>query len=222
METSDLQSGVTAVSVDRSVPARLLVADDHGVVRQGLRDMLRACPDLEVAAEAVDGIEAESLARSAEFDLIILDVAMPGRHGIEVLQSLRASGFTVPVVFFSMYPAGQYADYVRRSGGQGFLCKDASAEMVIGAVRCALAGGYWFPSPVAGANWEPSSPFAVLSAREREVMLGLLRGTPCSEIAVALGLSPKSVGTYRRRLLDKLGVASNAEMVTLAARHGLV
>lgn len=217
-----MQSVASGLDGANRPPARLLIADDHGVVRQGLRDMLRACPDLEVAAEAVDGIEAESLARSAEFDLVLLDVAMPGRHGIEVLQSLRASGFTVPVVFFSMYSAGQYADYVRRSGGQGFLSKDASAEMVIGALRCALAGGYWFPSPAAGSNWEPTSPFAVLSAREREVMFGLLRGTPCSEIAVALGLSPKSVGTYRRRLLDKLGVASNAEMVTLAARNGLV
>lgn len=203
------------------IPARLLVVDDHAVVRQGLRDMLRSCPDLAVAAEAADGIEAEALARSAEFDLMILDIAMPGRHGIEVLESLRASGFTVPVVFFSMYPASQYSDYVRRAGGQGFLTKDAGPATVVAALRCALAGGYWFPAGPKGKE-APGSPFARLSNRERAVMLGLVRGTSGSDIAASLGVSPKTVGTYRRRILDKLGVDSNAEMITLAARHGVV
>ena len=204
------------------VPARLLIVDDHAVVRQGLRDMLRDCPDLEVAAEAADGIAAEALARSAEFDLVLLDIAMPGRHGIEVLESLRASGFAVPVVFFSMYPASQYANYVRRAGGQGFLNKDAGATAVVAALAAALAGGQWFPPPPSGRSGIEGSPFARLSARELEVMRGLVRGTPASDIAANLGVSPKTVGTYRRRLLDKLGVDSNAEMITLAARHGIV
>lgn len=223
MTASNVPSAFTAsVGHPSAAPARLLVVDDHAVVRQGLRDMLRNCPDFVVAAEAADGVEAEALARSAEFDLVVLDIAMPGRHGIEVLESLRASGFTVPVVFFSMYPASQYADYVRRAGGQGFLTKDAGASTVIAALRCALAGGYWFPVPAGGKAGPAGSPFARLSAREEAVMRGLVRGTSASDIAASLGVSPKTVGTYRRRILDKLGVDSNAEMVTLATRHGLI
>lgn len=201
------------------VKARILIADDHGVVRQGLRDMLSSCGDMLVIGEAADGLAAERLAESLAPDLLILDVALPGRRGVEVLESLRARGIGTPVVFFSMYPASQYADYVRRAGGQGFISKDADVATIIEGLRRVLAGGTTFPSH-GDASAPPDDPFASLSSREAEVLAGLLVGTPASEIALRLGISAKSVSTYRRRILDKLGVDSNAELIALAIRHG--
>lgn len=194
---------------------RVVIADDHEVVRQGLRDMLSSCGDFLVIGEAADGLVAERLAESLSPDLLILDVALPGRRGIEVLESLRARGVRIPVVFFSMYPAIQYADYVRRAGGQGFVSKDADSQTLIDALRRVASGRSAFPPSRPGDD-----PFTGLSSREAEVLAGLLMGTPASEIAQRLGISAKSVSTYRRRILDKLGVESNAELIALAIHHG--
>ncbi len=190
--------------------ARILIADDHSVVRQGLRDMLLSCGDMLVVGEAADGLTAERLTESLAPDLLILDVALPERRGVEVLESLRARGIRTPVMFFSMYPASQYA----------FINKDADVATIIDGLRRVLAGGTAFlsqghaPAPADG-------PFAGLSGREAEVLAGLLVGTPASEIALRLGISAKSVSTYRRRILDKIGVDSNAELIAMAVRHGL-
>jgi len=199
---------------------RLLIVDDHTVVRDGLREIARRDPGLAVAAEAADGDEALRLAREGGFDLLLLDVSLPGRNGIEVLRELRAGGSSLPVLFFSMHPAAQYADYVRRQGAQGFLSKDADGDAVRAAMLRIIEGGTAFPSrsrtsptPV-GAD-----PFAHLSRREAEVMVGLIRGDSLEDIANSLGVSAKSVTTYRRRLLDKLGLHGNAELAALAARQ---
>lgn len=199
--------------------ARILIADDHAVVRQGLREMFAQCPDLRVVAEAADGLEAERLARTLELDLLLLDVAMPGCRGIEVLESLRRSGLALPVVFFSMYPAAQYADYVRRAGGQGFLSKDADGATVIACLRRVLAGEPCFPRRNRRAA-VPANPFDTLSRREQDVLRGLLQGHTARAVAAQLGITDKSVGTYRRRILDKLKVSSNAEAISLALRFG--
>jgi len=199
---------------------RLLIADDHAVVRDGLREIAKRGPGLAVATEAADGEETLRLAREGDFDLLVLDISLPGRNGIEVLRELRAAGSRLPVLFFSMHPAAQYADYVRREGAQGFLNKDADGDAVRTAMLRIIEGGTAFPprdrpAPVpAGAD-----PFACLSRREAEVMAGLLRGESLEDIGRSLGVGAKSVTTYRRRLLDKLGVRSNAELAALAARR---
>jgi len=204
--------------------SRLIIADDHLVVRQGLRDILSRTADLEVVAEAVDGAEAETLARTVQADLLILDIALPVRRGIQVLESIRAAGIKLPVLFFSMYSASQYVDYARRAGAQGFVSKDADEAALIRAIRRVLAGASCFPGrqsePPAGAVGDDI--FKALSRRELEVMQALVNGTSILEIAANLGISSQSVTTYRRRLLEKLEVRSNAELATLAARHGLV
>jgi len=199
---------------------RLLIADDHAVVRDGLREIAKRGPGLAVAAEAADGDEALRLAREGGFDLLVLDVSLPGRNGIEVLRELRAGGSSLPVLFFSMHPAAQYADYVRREGAQGFLNKDADGDAVRTAMLRIIEGGTAFPprnrpAPVHGG----ADLFASLSRREAEVMAGLLRGESLEDIGRSLGVGAKSVTTYRRRLLDKLGVRSNAELAALAARQ---
>lgn len=199
---------------------RLLVADDHAVVRDGLREIAKRGPGLAVVAEAADGDEALRLAREGGFDLLVLDISLPGRNGIEVLRELRAAGSRLPVLFFSMHPAAQYADYVRREGAQGFLNKDADGDAVRTAMLRIIEGGTAFPPRNRiGPVPRGADPFASLSRREAEVMAGLIRGDSLEDIANSLGVSAKSVTTYRRRLLDKLGVHSNAELAAQAARR---
>lgn len=200
-------------------PARLIIADDHEVVRQGLRSVLDQASDLTVVAEAADGATAERLAREVPADLLILDISLPVKRGLQVLESLRAEGLRLPVLLFSMHPAAQYVAFARRNGAQGFIGKSANSSELLRVIRRIVAGGTWFPARVRGGA-EKGDPFAVLSRREAEVMRGLLRGEPLGVIAGNLGVGAKSVSTYRRRLLDKLGLASNADLAALATRHG--
>ena len=204
--------------------ARIIIADDHQVVRQGLRDIISRTADLQVLAEAVDGAGAETLARAGNADLLILDIAMPIRRGIQVLESLRADRIRLPVLFFSMYSASQYIEYAKNAGAQGFVGKDADESELLRAIRRILAGGSSFPgrNRVAPDSASGNDPFKKLSRRELEVMQALAGGTSILEIAARLGLSAQSVTTYRRRLLEKLGVKSNAEMVALAILHGQI
>ena len=204
--------------------ARLIIADDHQVVRQGLRDIVSRTTDLKVVAEAVDGAEAEAVARTQAAELLILDIALPIRRGIQVLESLRADGISLPVLFFSMYPASQYVDYARRAGAQGFVGKDSDEAALLRAVRRILAGGSSFPvrQRVPRDEKTGDDPFKRLSRREFEVMQALASGTSILEIAAGLGISAQSVTTYRRRLLEKLEISSNAELATLAARLGFL
>lgn len=201
--------------------ARLLIADDHAVVRQGLREIVRRVPGLGIPGEAADGDEALRLALTGEFDLLILDISLPGLNGSQVLRALRGAGSTLPVLIFTMHPPAQYADYARRQGAQGILGKDADATTLLNALLKILSGGVCFPSvPRIARAGQTDDPFALLSEREVEVMAGLLRGETLHAIAQTLGIGPKSVTTYRRRLLDKLGARSNVELAALATRHG--
>jgi DNA-binding NarL/FixJ family response regulator len=204
------------------VKARVLIADDHEVVRQGLREIFGTTEDLQVVGEAADGGEAERLARSTPADLLILDIALPARRGMQVLESLRATGVALPVLFFSMYPAAQFGDYARRAGAQGFVSKDVDSATLLRIVREVLAGGSAFAVGDAqgGLPGTDADPFLELSPRELEVMQGLLRGESLMEIAQAMNIGSKSVSTYRSRLLVKLGLSSNVELAALAAHKG--
>lgn len=201
---------------------RVILADDHQVVRQGLREILSRTADLEVAGEAIDGVQADALARAGQADLLILDIALPVRRGIQVFESLRADGIKMPVLFFSMYSASQYVHYAKQAGAQGFVGKDADEADLLRAIRRILAGGTSFPArnQAAPDAVSDNDPFKSLSRREFEVMQALASGTSILEIAAQLGVSTQSVTTYRRRLLEKLGVRSNAELVSLAILHG--
>lgn len=198
--------------------ARLIIADDHQVVRQGLRNIFERASGFTVVAEAADGAEAERLARDLPADLLILDIALPIKRGMQVLESLRASGSRLPVLLFSMYSAAQYAGYARKHGAQGFVGKDVAEAELLQTIRSILDGGTRFPRPQHNAA-DRANPFAVLSTREEEVMRGLLCGEPLADMAARLGIGAKSITTYRRRLLDKLGVNSNAELAALHARQ---
>jgi len=203
---------------------RIIIADDHQVVRQGLRNILEQQADLEVVAEASDGIAVEKLVYSMHAELLILDVGLPLRRGIEVVTQLRAAGYLVPVLFFSMYPAEQYIEYAKKAGAQGFIGKHADAGELLAAIYKILAGKSSFVGQVARAEMlaPVNHGLASLSVRERQVLQGLLAGTSLQELAMELRLSSKTLTTYRTRLLKKLNVRSNAELVALVSRHGYV
>ncbi|NVO07085.1 MAG: response regulator transcription factor, partial [Rhodoferax sp.] len=165
---------------------------------------------------------AEQMVRSTLAELLILDIGLPLRRGIAVLERLRADGYALPVLFFSMYPAAQYADAARKAGAQGFVGKEASAGELLQAVYQVLAGGSSFATGASapGKAGQGSNNFDALSTRERQVLQGLLAGTSLLELSLTLHVSTKTLSTYRTRLLNKLGVHSNAELVALAICHG--
>lgn len=198
--------------------SRLIIADDHPMMCAGLSEIIARTPDLEIVAIAHDGGQAEALAKTVPADLMILDVAMPIKSGLDVLESLRAAAIRLPVLFFSMYPADQYVPYVRQAGAQGFIGKDAEEKTLLTAIRKILGGNIFFPPLTTQRHRPVNTPvrtLPALSARENEVLNHLLRGTPLVNIASGLGISPQSVTTYRRRLLDKLGVRNNVDLIRL-------
>ena len=194
--------------------SRVILADDHPIVIQGVCDTVARTSDLEIVATAMDGLEAENCARTVSADLLVLDVGLPGKNGIKVLETMRASGINMPVLFFSMYPADQYAEHVRLAGAQGFVSKDAGGDVLIDAMRRVAKGGTAFACAKSAGPVHHAAPNGIaLSPREHEVLDHLLRGDSLVSIAEALAISPRSVSTYRRRILDKMNAANNAELI---------
>lgn len=183
--------------------------------------MLGREPDLAVVGEAATGPEALALARQVPADLMLLDLALPGRSGLQVLQGLRQAGIALPVVVFSISSSRTYADAARRAGAQGFVGKDADADTLLRAVRRALAAGSAFAPAAQPQAAPPVPPMLVrLSGREQAVLRGLVAGDSLRQLADRLGLRPPTVSTYRQRLLDKLGLRSNVDLAAWAVRHG--
>jgi DNA-binding NarL/FixJ family response regulator len=198
--------------------ARILVADDHSVVRGGLKQFLSSAPDLEIAAEAESGRQAIEMVASQSFDLVLLDIALPDVDGLEVLRRIKGKFPNLPVLIFSMYPEEDYALAALNAGAAGYLMKDSDPDEILGAVRRAAKGARYL-SPrlaerlLAGSVTTPDKlPHEALSAREFEVMLMVSRGKRLNEIGERLHLSPKTVSTYRARVLRKMGFTSNAEL----------
>ena len=207
---------------------RTLIADDHAVVRQGLRQILEETGDIVVAGEAATGQEVLHHVRKQEWDLVVLDLNMPGASGIDVLKTLRQERPKLPILVLSMHAEDQYALRVIRAGASGYLTKESAPNDLIQAARKVVAGGrYVSPAlaellvaEVAEGNGGPLHK--ALSDREFQVLRLLGQGMAVSEIAEALSLSPKTVSTYRRRLLDKMSMKSNAELIHYAVKNGLV
>jgi DNA-binding NarL/FixJ family response regulator len=201
--------------------SRLILADDHPMVREGLRLLIETTTDLMVVAEACTGEEAEHLARTTPAELLILDIDMPLRNGINVAESLRADGIELPILVFTVAQANTNRYYAEHVGVQGFIGKAANAQALLQAIRTILAGGTWFPNISSTlARTDRDLPEKNLSQREWQILQGLLQGTSQVQMASDLGISTASVNTYRRRILDKFGVSSNAELIRLMSREG--
>ena len=207
---------------------RILIADDHPIVRAGLRQIVLEAADMVVAAEASDGHEVLAKVREADFDVVLLDLTIPGLSGLDVLKQVKSEKPHLRVLILSVHPEDQYAVRVLRAGAWGYVTKASAPEQLIAAIR-KVHDGRRYVSPVLAErlaeHLEPGAttmPHESLSDREYQVLCLLASGKTVSEIADKLALSVKTVSTYRSRILEKMGMRSNAELTHYAIQNGLV
>lgn len=208
---------------------RILLVDDHAVVRSGMRQMLVDNFGEVQIGEAADAREAIEAVRSEDWDVIFLDIRLPGRSGVDVLHQVKATNPGLPVLILSTYPESQYAVRLIRAGAAGYLSKDADEEEICRAVRQAVAGRKYISAEVGellagqfdrmGDGDAP--PHELLSDREYQVFLELASGSRPVDIAVKFKISAKTVATHRSRILEKMGLSNNAELTLYAYRHNL-
>jgi two-component system invasion response regulator UvrY len=203
---------------------RILIADDHSIVRDGLKRILAATPYLQVTGEAAGGDEALALVRANDYDVVMLDMSMPGLSGIDLIKRLKLEKPRLKILVLSMHGESQYAARVLKAGAAGYLSKDSAAEALLGALRKIAAGGVHIGEAAAASLLQAGDkpPHETLSDREFEVMRLLVEGLGPTEIGERLHLSVKTVSTHKTRILDKLGLGSTAELVRYAMEHRLV
>lgn len=208
-------------------PIRVLIADDHAIVRQGLRQILSDTPDLTVAGEAENGVQAVQMVRAGEWDVVLMDVSMPDRNGIDALKLIKKEYPRLPVLILSMYPEEQYAIRALKAGAAGYLTKQSAPELLVTAIR-QVASGKKYVSPslaeeLANAIGDDCErpPHEKLSDREYQTLCMIASGKTPAEIAEALNLSVKTVSVYRARLLEKMNLRNNAELTHYGLKHGL-
>ena len=211
------------------MPIRVLVADDHAVVRDGLKMILESTEDIHVAAMAADGREAVALAEELRPDVILMDVSMPVLNGIEATRMVRERLSEIKVLVLSMHHTREHVFRAMQAGACGYLLKESAGSEVVTAVLSVMKGGCFFGKgvekplePISRKDGDfPRSPLETLSPREREVLQLVVEGMTSAGIATILSLSPKSVETYRSRLMLKLGVTNIPALVRFAMQHGI-
>jgi DNA-binding NarL/FixJ family response regulator len=203
---------------------RVLIADDHAIVRDGLKRILAATTDLQVAGEAATGDEALALVKASEYDVAMLDMSMPGLSGIDLIKRLRLEKPKLRILVLSMHGESQYAARALKAGASGYLNKDSAAELLVGAIRKIAAGGVHVGEAAAASLLQSGekAPHEALSDREFEVLRLLVEGLSPTEIGERLHLSVKTVSTHKTRILEKLALGSTAELVRYALEHRLV
>ncbi len=207
---------------------RVLICDDHTIVREGLKEILAGTQDIVGVGEASSGEELLDKVEGGDFDVVLLDISLPGANGLEVLKRLQVSRPELPVLFLTMYPETHYAVRAMRAGAAGYLTKGSATTQLIGAIRKVASGGRYVSETLAEQlalelleqRGRPARE--ALSDREYEVMQALARGSTVTEIGEDLKLSVKTISTYRTRILNKLGLKNNAEIVHYALREGII
>lgn len=206
----------------------VLIADDHAIVRQGLKQILSETDDLVIAGEADDGAEALQLARHQPWDVFLLDVSMPNRNGIDTLKQLKKEFPRLPVLILSMHPEEQYAVRALKAGASGYLTKQSAPEQLVTAIRQVASGKKYVSPAVAQQLVEALSsdsnklPHERITDREYQVLVMIATGETQTQIAEKLNLGVATVSTYRARLLEKMGLKSTAELIRYGLEHGLV
>lgn len=207
---------------------KILIADDHAIVRRGLREILADELGRVTFGEACTGAEVLARVWKEKWDVVLLDITMPGRSGLEVLPELKAARPRLAVLMLSAFPQAEFAVRALKAGASGYLVKESAPEELVAAVRKILAGGRYITAELgeqlaAELAAGPERPaHETLSDREYQIMKLLATARTVKEIAAELSLSVKTVSTYRARVLKKLGLASNVELARYALRHGLV
>jgi two-component system, NarL family, invasion response regulator UvrY len=206
---------------------RVIIVDDHEIVRKGLIQIMAEVPDIEVKGEAGDAHEALALVRAGRCDVAVIDLTMPGKSGLDLLQDLRREFPKLPVLVLSMHSEDEYAVRVIKAGAAGFLTKRSAPRELIGAIRKVYQGGRYISTPVAEALASSiqaggeGAPHEKLSDREFQVMRMIAAGRSLREIADDLSLSEKTIGTYRTRILEKMGMKKNVELVRYVLLNNL-
>jgi two-component system, NarL family, invasion response regulator UvrY len=207
---------------------KIVIADDHPIVRAGLRQILADASDIEVAAEAGDGHEILKLIRKGGVDVVLLDITMPGLMGLDALKQMTVENPKLPILVLSMHPEEQYAIRVLKAGASGYLTKAAAPEQLIGAIRKVYRGGRYVSPALAEKlalglqTGGTGLPHEILSDREYQVLCLISSGKTVKEIAEELALSEKTISTYRTRILEKMDMKSNAELTHYGIKHNLV
>ncbi|MFN0038980.1 MAG: response regulator [Burkholderiales bacterium] len=206
---------------------RLLLADDHQLVREGIKQILSSVADLEIAAEAADGDEALFLVKERNFDLALLDMSMPGLSGISLIKRLKLEKPELRILVLSMHAENQYAARALKAGASGYLTKDAASAQLVGAIRKIAAGGIYITEGaaqglLAASGSEHAMPHTRLSDREFEIFRLLAEGLGPTHIAERLHLSVKTVSTHKTRILEKMNLTGGAEIVRYALEHALL
>ncbi len=207
---------------------RVVVVDDHPVVREGFKRIIADSPGLSVAGEASDGSEALQVVGNTPCDVVVLDISMPNKNGMDVLKQLRTESPRLPVLVLSMHSEDQYAIRVLKAGASGYLMKDAAPAQLVQAIRKVTRGGKYVSPTLAEKlatelDGDAQKPLhETLSDREYQVLCLLASGKTGTEIANDLALSIKTISTYRSRILEKLKMKNNAEITRYAIKEGLV
>lgn len=207
---------------------KILIADDHSIVRQGLRKIVDYDPEMKVIGEANNGAELLSLIREESVDVVILDISMPGRNGLETLKDLKRLYPALPVIILSIHPEDQYAVRAFRAGASGYMTKESAPEELVKAIRVAYQGGKYISPVVAGLLADfvgikgTDEKHKLLSDREFEVFKLLANGKTVGQIGDELNLSIKTISTYRTRILEKMGMTINAELTRYAIDFSLL
>ena len=211
---------------------RVLLADDHPVLRLGIRELLSAEPDIEVVAETGDGLEALRLIRQHHPDVAVVDISMPGLNGLELTRKVNSMGLSCKVLIFTVHAQDQYLFHVLKAGGLGYVLKTGAYEELVEAVRTVASGRAYLRPEAAqllvadfldrARAGENKDSFEALSEREREVLILTARGYTSQDIGNQLSLSINTVQTYRHRLMDKLNLQNRSELVKYALRKGLL
>jgi len=206
----------------------VLIADDHAIVRQGLRQILSETEDLVVAGEADDGVDAMHLVRQGEWDVVLLDISMPNRNGIDTLKMLKKEFPRLPVLILSMHEEDLYAVRALKAGASGYLTKKSAPELLVTAIR-QVASGHKYVSPTLAvkladfiAEDSDRPPHETLSDREYQVLCLIATGRTLTQIAEELNINVKTVSEYRKRVLDKMRLENNAELIHYGLKLGLV
>ncbi|HEX4119271.1 MAG TPA: response regulator transcription factor [Verrucomicrobiae bacterium] len=206
---------------------KILLADDHAVVRHGLKQILTDEFKRATFGEARNAQEALDLVWKQDWDVVVLDITMPGRSGLDALREIKKSKPRIPVLVLSMHPENQFAMRVLKTGASGYMTKESAPDELVGAVKKVLAGGRYVSAALgetlaASLSTNQRAPQEKLSDREFQVLRLIASGKMATEIAKELSLSVKTISTYRTRILEKMGMKNNAELMHYAIQHRLV
>ncbi len=207
---------------------RILIADDHTLMREGLKQILATAGDMVVAGEASDGFQTLERVRGGEWDLLLLDMSMPGRSGIDLIKQIKSERPKLPILVLSMHKEDEYAVRSIRAGASGYLCKDSASQQLLSAIRTVATGGRFISADVITdlafslILRDDRPPHAALSDREFLIFRNIANGQAINDIALRLNLSAKTVSTYKTRVLQKMQMSSVAELIRYGLKHGLL